>query len=128
MYVFTRNFWVEIWKSTHHKTTIEAKKHQRMVVFLKVHFTLGVVTGMHGSYCILQKCLHRNHYYIRERYVTLGGEGDSLDQSNTIMDTIRQLSEVVTSMHDSMTHTEPVFLNVYGAQESTPRNEFRQIM
>ena len=26
------------------------------------------------------------------------------------------------------THTEPVFLNVYGAPESIPRNEFRQPM
>ncbi len=25
-------------------------------------------------------------------------------------------------------NTEPVFLNVYGAQESIPRNEFRQPM
>jgi hypothetical protein len=25
-------------------------------------------------------------------------------------------------------YTEPVFLNVYGAQESIPRNEFRQPM
>jgi hypothetical protein len=27
-----------------------------------------------------------------------------------------------------ITHYEPVFLNVYGAQESIPRNEFRQPM
>jgi hypothetical protein len=25
-------------------------------------------------------------------------------------------------------HSEPVFLNVYGAQESTPRHQFRQPM
>jgi hypothetical protein len=25
-------------------------------------------------------------------------------------------------------HSEPVFLNIYGAQESIPRNEFRQPM
>ncbi len=29
---------------------------------------------------------------------------------------------------DSKWLTEPVFLNVYGAQESIPRNEFRQPM
>ncbi len=49
--------------------------------------------------------------------------------------------EVVTSMRKAAPHfplsaarptnipdlrTEPVFLNVYGAQESIPRNEFRQ--
>jgi hypothetical protein len=27
---------------------------------------------------------------------------------------------------DTRKKTEPVFLNVYGAQESIPRNEFRQ--
>jgi hypothetical protein len=27
-----------------------------------------------------------------------------------------------------LTHYEPVFLNVYGAQKSIPRNEFRQPM
>jgi hypothetical protein len=31
--------------------------------------------------------------------------------------------------HSSVRHDpEPVFLNVYGAQESIPRNEFRQLM
>jgi hypothetical protein len=29
---------------------------------------------------------------------------------------------------DSWALSEPVFLNVYGAQESIPRNEFRQPM
>jgi hypothetical protein len=28
----------------------------------------------------------------------------------------------------TLAHLEPVFLNVYGAQESNPRNEFRQLM
>jgi hypothetical protein len=30
------------------------------------------------------------------------------------------------SLLDSLESTEPVFLNAYGAQESIPRNEFRQ--
>jgi len=41
MYVITRNFFVEIWKSTHHKTTIEAKNINVWLLFLKVHFTYG---------------------------------------------------------------------------------------
>ncbi len=36
-----------------------------------------------------------------------------------------QLASYVTSPHPE---PEPVFLNVYGAQELTPRNEFRQPM
>jgi hypothetical protein len=34
----------------------------------------------------------------------------------------------VFQVHIEAVYTEPVFLNVYGAQESIPRNEFRQPM
>jgi hypothetical protein len=32
----------------------------------------------------------------------------------------------LSSMQENTCGTEPVFFNVYGAQESIPRNEFRQ--
>jgi hypothetical protein len=48
------------------------------------------------------------------------------------------LHRIAVHLHDEMEKkfffipptfsTEPVFLNVYGAQESIPRNEFRQTM
>ncbi len=41
---------------------------------------------------------------------------------------INSQSSLVEDMDQEGRASEPVFLNVYGAQESIPRNEFRQPM
>ncbi len=40
----------------------------------------------------------------------------------------RHLHVLPAQGRDVLEYTEPVFLNVYGAQDSIPRNEFRQPM
>ncbi len=61
------------------------------------------------------------------KFVSRGDVNIKEETSNTfvlIRSRIRPLGKAFRSTVD----TEPVFVNVYGAQESTPRNQFRQPM
>ncbi len=53
-----------------------------------------------------------------------GGEGEGLVGGGEN----KRRDEGVGRRNEGRGSTEPVFLNVYGAQESIPRNEFRQPM
>jgi hypothetical protein len=79
---------------------------------------------------------YRHHHHMSPNAVGGGGvEGtvhrrpNKLWRSNSMR--LHIDLHIAVLLHDSLAnklYTEPVFVNVYGAQESIPRNEFRQHM
>jgi hypothetical protein len=66
------------------------------------------------------------------KYISLGSDdraaGRLQGQRTTIESWTPELNSTQARNQETPKNPEPVFLNVYGAQESIPRNEFRQPM
>jgi hypothetical protein len=80
---------------------------------------------------ILLEAVHKEYTYILKLLISKSGsrrlDGD-MKNIHVSYSGSRHIARGCTKVYTTNINTEPEFLNVYGAQESIPKNRFRQPM